>query len=165
MGSKFKVTGRQSRTFLNSMARELLKEFEPKFMKIISRLAPRSGWVFKVTGAKVKVTGMLCGEGLPIDGTPMGTPSNAILPVYYAFTWFHSLAYFSCVTNKIQHNRAIVLSIYRKTLRIISYVDVGQLAYEPCIAYTGEFSEEGPYSALANSAKSTCDKEEDDDHR
>ena len=156
-----KGQGHDHDNFMNSIAGELLKEFEPKFMKIISRLAPRSGWVFKVTGAKVKVTGMLCGEGLPIDGTP----SNAVLPVYYAFTWFHSLAYFSCVTNKIQHNRAIVLSIYRKTLRIISYVDVGQLAYEPCIAYTGEFSEEGPYSALANSAKSTCDKEEDDDHR
>jgi len=58
---------------MNSMTREPLKAFEAKQTDILATLRPRTVYVLKVMGTKVKVTETFCGEGIENDGCPSKT--------------------------------------------------------------------------------------------
>ena len=55
---------------MNGIAYERLKGFEPKFAQILPTLGPRTQYVLKVMGAKVKVTETFSAGGVLNDRSP-----------------------------------------------------------------------------------------------
>ena len=67
---------------LNSMACELLNGVELKFMRILNHIQAATCYVFKVTGAKIKVIDTFSGEGVPIDRYALISMPSAGIPIW-----------------------------------------------------------------------------------
>ena len=66
-GQRSRSAGDGHRNLVNSTAPEPLKGFEPELTQILPTVGPRTHYVARVMGSKVKVTETFCGGGVLIN--------------------------------------------------------------------------------------------------